>query len=102
MADVTRVLVYVTESGHPTMWRLTNDIASGFDKLGCEVVLADLNDISTMLGERRLLMDGKIDFSVGVNYSGKNMVDDEGTCIYKYLKLVHNYDKIEKFTKNKI
>lgn len=85
MNDGKKVLIYTTEFGHPSMKRITNDIVQGFAQLGLELILADLNDVSTMLVARHLLVNGEIDFSVGVNNSGKYMVDDDGHCIYGYI-----------------
>lgn len=82
-----KILVYVTESGHPSMWRITNDIVQGFSQLGHEIVLGDLNDVPSMLGARQLLLNGEIAFSVGVNNAGKYMVDQDGRCVYEYLDI---------------
>ena len=82
MDNTKKVLVYVTELGHPSMKRITHDIAQGFAQLGTEVVLADINDFDSMYGARQLLLNGEINFSVGVNETGKHMVYDDGKCIY--------------------
>ncbi|WP_297965175.1 glycosyltransferase [uncultured Anaerovibrio sp.] len=80
-----KILVYVTSMGHPSMKRITNDILQGFSQLGYKVVLADLNDGSSMLGARHLLLNGEIACSVGVNYSARTMVDTDERCVYEYL-----------------
>lgn len=67
------------------MKRITNDILQGFSQLGYEVVVADLNDVQSMLGARKLLLNGEIAFSVGVNNIAKCMVDTEGHCVYEYV-----------------
>ena len=85
MDDGKKILIYTTKLGHPSMARITNDIVDGFAKLGLELILADINDVSTMLGARYMLLNGQIDFSVGVNNSGKYMVDNDGRCIYEYV-----------------
>lgn len=85
MDDGKKILIYTTELGHPSMKRITNDIVQGFAQLGLELVLADLNDLDTMLGARHMLLNGQIHFSVGVNNSGKYMVDNDGHCIYEYI-----------------
>ena len=85
MDDGKKILIYTTKLGHPSMARITNDIVQGFAKLGLELILADINDVSTMLGARQVLLSGQIDFSVGVNNSGKYMVDNDGRCIYDYI-----------------
>ncbi|MCR5175310.1 MAG: glycosyltransferase [Anaerovibrio sp.] len=85
MDDGKKILIYTTELGHPSMKRITNDIVQGFAQLGLELVLADINDASVMLGARHLLLNDQISFSVGVNNTGKYMVDNDGHCLYEYL-----------------
>lgn len=85
MDDGKKILIYTTKLGHPSMARITNDIVDGFAKLGLELILADINDVSTMIGARYFLLNGQIDFSVGVNNTGKYMVDNDGRCIYEYV-----------------
>lgn len=85
MDDGKKILIYTTKLGHPSMARITNDIVQGFSQLGLELILADMNDASTMLGARHLLLNGQIAFSVGVNNSGKYMVDNDGKCVYGYI-----------------
>ncbi len=79
-----KILVYVTNSGHPSMGHITNDIAHGFSQLGCEVILGNFSDVSSMMGARKLLLAGEIDVSVGANNAGKYMVDCNGRCVYEY------------------
>lgn len=85
MSNGKKILIYTTELGHPSMKRITNDIVQGFAQLGLELILADINDVSMMLGARHMLLSDQVSFCVGVNNIGKYMVDTDNRCVYEYL-----------------
>ncbi len=85
MDDGKKILVYTTSLGHPSMKRITNDIAAGFVQLGVDTVAADINDLESMVMARSLILSGQVDLCVGVNDTGRHMVDNDGKCIYGYL-----------------
>ena len=85
MDNGKKILAYITPKGHPSMQRITRDIAAGFSQLGYGVVFADFDDGLSLLEARNMLLHGDIALSVGVNNTGKYMEDTEEHCVYEYL-----------------
>lgn len=80
------VLVYGYGVGnHPTLEMISKSIYEGFLELGCDVEYCCLDNLEQKEKARKDLLSGNIDFSVGLNNFGADIINKYGECIYKNL-----------------
>lgn len=81
-----KILVYIlTKGNHPTLYDITEELASGFERIGLDVIRVDISNRDEVQNAYYMMQDGEIEFSIGINSIVSNMTNVAGECIYKNL-----------------
>lgn len=81
-----KIIVYILTGGkHPTMERITNEIADAFEKIHNKVVRVDIEKQEDRQLAYDLMVSGEVEFSVGLNNSVANILKSNKKCIYESL-----------------